>query len=142
MPVLSLAERAPQRQKRNGRRPNLVQPPIPKEVLDGMSELEREHFEFFIQAYEQAYERKYGKLTPTAQINITQAGLDYIHLWRMQGEQMRSKTLVSMARQHPGVQIRAWLTACGLCEKDLEQPKQAKDSDDFAKNALLGLAVN
>lgn len=142
MNVVSIATAAPPRQKKAGRKATLVQPPIPIEVLEGMSELEQEHFDFFVAAYEQAYERKYGKLTPTAQINITQAGLDYIHLWRMQAEQMRSKTLVSMARQHPGVQIRAWLTACGLCEKDLEQPKQAKNDDDFAKNALLGLAIN
>jgi hypothetical protein len=105
-----------------------------------MSALEKEHFEYFLYAYEQAYERRYGRLTPTARINITQAGLDYIHLLRLQGEQFQSRKLVSQARQHPGVQLRAWLAAAGLQERDIEQPKQTDEAAD-TREALLKLAA-
>lgn len=85
-----------------GRPAALEMPPIPQEILAGMTELEQQHFEHFRQAYYDAYKRHYGKITPTAEISITQAALDYVHLWRLQAEQMSTGKLVSQARQHPG----------------------------------------
>lgn len=129
-----------QRKKKMGRPPTLEFPPLPQEILDGMSELEQQHFDYFCSAYELAYQKKYGKITPTARINITQAGLDYIHLWRLQTEQMTTKKLVSMARQHPGVQVRAWLASAGLQEKDMEQALKPEDERSATRAQLLSLA--
>lgn len=138
--VTVLSASSEQRQKRKPGRPSsLEMPPLPAEILDNMSENEREHFDYFRSAYEAAAIRKYGRLTPTAEINILQAALDYIHLLRLQAEQIKSGTLVSQARQHPGVQLRSWLAACGLCDKDLEEKKEEKKEDGM-KEFLMSLS--
>lgn len=124
-------------QRRPGRPQALEMPAIPQPILDGMDELEQQHFYHFIQAYTDAYKRKYRKLTPTAEIGIVQAALDYVHLWRLQAEQMQSGKLVSQARQHPGTSLRAWLQSAGLQEKDMEQPVKAEDSGKAANRAAL-----
>ena len=115
---------------KRGRPAKLEMPPIPQAVLDGMDETERAHFEHFVASYSQAYKDTHGgKLTPTAEINIVQAGLDYVHLWRLQAKQMTEHDIVSQARQHPGVQVRAWLASAGLQEKDMEAPKKPEDKN-------------
>lgn len=107
-----------------------------------MTPIEQQHFEFFRDGYLEAYVNKYGKSpTPTAQICIVQASLDYINLLRLQAEQMKSGNLVSQARQHPGVQVRAWLQSIGLQEKDYEESKKTDDKSD-AKAMLLSLSAN
>jgi len=123
-----------------GRPAKLKFPAIPQEILDGMTEIEQQHFEHFRTAYTDAYKRKYGKMSPTAEINIVQAALDYIHLWRLQIEQMKSHVLVSQARQHPGTSLRAWLQSAGLQEKDMETPKGIDDGKAATKAALLSLS--
>lgn len=128
------------RPPRVGRPSKLVMPPLPQEILDGMKPIEIAHFEFFRDGYLEAYVNKYGKQpTPTAQICIVQASLDYINLLRLQAEQMKSGNLVSQARQHPGVQVRAWLQSIGLQEKDYEEGKKTDGKDD-TRAMLLGLS--
>ncbi|GHO45162.1 hypothetical protein KSX_33250 [Ktedonospora formicarum] len=105
-----------------------------------MTELEQQHFEHFRQSYYDAYKKRYGKITPTAEIGITQAALDYIHLWRLQAEQITTGKLVSQARQHPGTGLRAWLQAAGLNEKDMMEPVKQEDEKSANRAALLTLS--
>ncbi len=140
--VVPLSGASAKRTRGPGRPANLELPPLPIEIWDGMCEIEQQMFEHFQAAYEAAFQRKYGKLSPTARINIQQAALEYIHLMRLQAEQMTSKSLVSQARQHPGVQLRAWLQAAGLQERDIEVPNKPEDERSATRAALLGLAAN
>jgi hypothetical protein len=139
MNVVTLITPSEPQKKKAGRPASLEQPPLPQEILDGMSEIERAHYDFFIEAYSRAYKEKYGRMTPTALINVTQAGLDYVHLLRLQAEQMRTGKIVSQARQHPGIQVRAWLACAGLQEKDFETV-QKDETRNETRNLLLKLS--
>jgi hypothetical protein len=98
---------------RTGRPRKLKMPDLPQEIYDGMSDIEREHFDFFLNAIRQ----EYPDLTHTDNIFLVMAGLDYINSLRLQVQQLKSGDLVTMSRQHPGVQLRAWLDMLSVTRK-------------------------
>ena len=131
--VNQLDEAAPAR-RTTGRKPKPKMPAFPQALLDGMSPLEQEHFYFFIESYQQDY----PGMKPTDLICLYQAALEYINTLRVQAKQLQSGEVISMARQHPGVQMRAWLDMMDVTRKartkgktsdaDSEEAKQVKEA--------------
>ncbi len=117
-----------------GRKRKPKMPALPQALLDGMSTLEQEHFYFFIEAYQ----ADYPGMKPTDMICLHQAALEYINTLRVQARQLATGEVISMARQHPGVQMRAWLdmmdvtrkarTKSGKTQEDSEEAKQVKEA--------------
>jgi hypothetical protein len=120
---------------KRGRPKKLTFPALPQEIYDGMTELEREHFEFFINAHLE----QYPDLLPTDYIALYSAGMEYIAYLRMQASQLATGQLVSMARQHPGVQLRAWMDSLSVTRK---QRGPASKKDDEAAEFLKALSAN
>jgi hypothetical protein len=133
--VPKLDQAAPTRPAR-ARRPKM--PALPQALLDGMSELEKEHFYFFLDAYQQDY----PSMKPTDIICLHQAALEYINTLRVQAKQLASGEVISMARQHPGVQMRAWLDMMDVTRKARTKGKTSDESDEAkqVKEALKALS--
>jgi hypothetical protein len=121
----------PAQPKTSGRKRKLDFPGLPQEIYDGMSEIERAHFDFFIQAVTQD-----NTLEPSDYIGLYMAGLEYIQLLRMHARQLASGELISQARQHPGVQLRQWLETMSFSRKS----RPAKKEDDPAAEFLKKMA--
>lgn len=131
--VTQLDQPAPSRIT-TGRKPKLKMPPLPQGLLDGMTELEQQHFWYMIDAYQQDY----PSMKPTDIICLYQAALEYVNTLRVQAKQLKSGEVISMARQHPGVQMRAWLdmmdvtrkarTRTGKSNEDSDEVKQIRDA--------------
>jgi hypothetical protein len=136
--VPKLDEAAIPRPKRT-RKPKM--PPIPQAILDAMTELEQQHFYFVIDGYQQDY----PDMKATDLICLYQAAIEYINLQRVQAKQLKSGEVISMARQHPGVQMRAWLDMMDVTRKarskggkageDPEEVKQVKEALKALSNA-------
>ena len=120
---------------RTGRKRKAKMPPLPQALLDGMSELEQDHFFFFLEAYKEDY----PGMKPTDIICLHQAALEYINTLRVQAKQLATGEVISMARQHPGVQMRAWLDMMDVTRKarsksgktsqeDSEEVKQVREA--------------
>lgn len=114
-------------------------PPLPQGLLDGMTTLEVEHFWYFIESYQSDY----PQMKPTDIICLYQAALEYINTLRVQAKQLASGEVISMARQHPGVQMRAWLDMMDVTRKARTRGKKADDdSEEVAevKRALKAMS--
>ena len=132
VPKLSIP--APERPKdHHKRKPKM--PPLPQGLLDGMSELEREHFWYFIESYQ----LDYPQMKQTDIICLYQAALEYINTLRVQAKQLASGEVISMARQHPGVQMRAWLDMMDVTRKARTRSGKAQDETEEAKQAKAAL---
>lgn len=105
--------RPPAPDAKPGRPKKREMPPLPKEIWEGMSELEREHFTYFVESVR----AEYKDLTGTDLIFLNMAGLDYINTMRLQVAQLGTGELVTMSRQHPGVQFRAWIDMLSVSRK-------------------------
>lgn len=113
-----------------GRPAKLVMPPLPHMP---MSPVEQDLYDFFIAAYHEDY----PDLTATDHLLLQLAGYEYIKFLRLISEELESGKLVSMARQHPGVQFRALLDqmsvtrrsriAHGKPDDDAEGAKEIRD---------------
>ncbi len=107
---------------------------MPKEIFDGMSQLEKDLFDYFIETFREKYAIEEG---PDL-ISLYLAGFDYIQTLRVQAEQMRSGQIISMARQHPAVQLRAWLDQMDVTRKankgkNGDKSEADKMREDFMK---------
>jgi hypothetical protein len=114
-----------------GRKRKLKFPGLPQEIYDGMSEIERAHFDFFIEAV-----TRDNTLEASDYIGLYMAGLEYIQLLRMHARQLASGELISQARQHPGVQLRQWLETMSFSRKS----RPARKDDDPAAELLKKMA--
>lgn len=132
-PLSSPADIAPKR----GRRPKPVMPNVPQECLDGFQPLERQWFDYFIE--QTCYE--YPDLTPLDKVFLTLAGLELINLLRTMAEQLKSGQIISMARQHPAVQFRAWIDMLSISRKQRKPAGDAKDKE-LADKWLSAFAAN
>lgn len=107
-----------------GRPGKLKLPALPKALLDGMTDLEKEWFWFMIDAIH----AEFNDLTPLEELQTCMFSLDMINTLRLEVQQLTSKELVTMSRQHPGVQARAWVDQlrkgrAGKSEADPEREK-------------------
>lgn len=99
-------------------------PAIPQAVLDGMTPLEREWFQFFVEAIKVDY----GITKASDYIALYMAALDYVILWRVQAVQLATGELMTAARHHPGAHLRAWLDSMSTTRKARkEAPASAED---------------
>lgn len=128
-------ERPQQLRRVPGRPRKLVMPPLPAEMLEGMTALEQEHFHFFLDAYQ----RDYPAMSPSDCISLHQAALEYINLLRVQATQLKKHEVISMARQHPGVQLRQWLDqmACTRKARTAGKAPTREDEDRASLKDLL-----
>lgn len=110
-------------QPKAGRPKKLKMPPLPAEVFGGMSDLEKQHFDFFVQAIRE----EHPDLNGSDLICLNMAALNYINSLRLQQEQLSSGQLVTMSRQHPEVQMRAWLDLMSVSRK--QRGPQKSDAD-------------
>jgi aryl carrier-like protein len=125
-------------QPQAGRPKKLRMPPLPKEIREGMSQIEQDHFDFFIQAVREEHK----DLTPVDLICLNMAGLNYINSLRLQQQQLKSGELVTMSRQHPEVQMRAWLDLMSVSRKQRPTTKSAVDQEAEKWRALFGNLEN
>lgn len=131
MNVVRLEKRS-QLESKMGRKPKLKYPPLPAEILEAMTDLEREHFEYFIEAIKQD-----NKLRPSDYIGLYAAGLEYVAYLRLQASQIASGQLVTMSRQHPGVQLRAWLDTMSFSRR---KDTGSKKDENGMTSALMALS--
>lgn len=124
-------ERPVQLVQRTGRKPKLKYPPLPQEIMDAMTDLERQHFEYFIEAI-----KADNKLRPSDYIGLYAAGLEYVAYLRLQASQMATGELVTMSRQHPGVQLRAWLDTMSFSRRKSDP----KTTENKVESALMALS--
>lgn len=121
-PVIRL-EKGVEEPARIGRPPKLKMPPLPRDLMEGYTPLEREHFEFFVEAIKQDY----GITKPSDYIGLYMAACEYVQLLRINATSAKSGEVLTAARQHPGIQVRAWLDMMGSTRK---QRKAAGEDAD------------
>ena len=118
-------QRESQLEARPGRPRKLKMPPMPQEVLDGMTTLERDHYDFFIHAITQDYSIN----KPSDFIALHMAALEYVNLLRVQAKQLTDGEVITAARQHPGVQLRAWLDSLSTTRKARKEQGGGSEGD-------------
>jgi hypothetical protein len=126
---------SPEKEKSTGRPPKLKLPPLPQELLDGMTALEQEHFNFFLAAAR----AEFKDMTPFDQLGLVRAAVEYINLMRVEVAQLSSGQVLSQARQHPGVQLRAWLETMSFNRRAKLQGKKTEEKDPM-QDFLSGLS--
>lgn len=124
---------------RGRRKRKLPMPPLPQAMLDAMTPLEQQHFKFFLDAHHEEYG---DSLTQADEISLQQAAIEYINLLRVQADQLESGKIISMARQHPGVQLRQWLDSLSVTRKQRQatSPKSEDKATADMQQALLSLS--
>jgi hypothetical protein len=123
--------------KPTGRPKKRVFPAIPVEITGNMSELEVEHFNYFIETIKE----ENPDLSPADMIALHMAAMEYINALRLEVIQLRDKELVTMSRQHPAVQCRAWLDLLSVTRKQRQGGKSAEAEERAqTRSALLGLS--
>lgn len=130
MKVIKLQQPSDLDAPRPGRPRKLKMPPLPQEILDGMTSLEQEHFAFFLESHRQ----QYPDLTPTDLISLTAAAMEYVAYLRLQASQLSTGELVTMSRQHPGVQMRAWLDSLSVTRKQRGPAKKEDEGADLLRS--------
>lgn len=104
-----------------GRPKKLTMPPIPQMA---MNEVEQPLFDYFMQSYQE----QYPDLLPTDLLLLYLAGLEFIKYLRVVAEELESGKVMSMARQHPGISMRALLDQLSVTRRARTQ--RAKPDDD------------
>jgi hypothetical protein len=97
--------------KRSAGRPAKV--PMPDLPAMPMTPVEQGLFDYFMFAYKD----QYPDLTPTDLLLLHLAGLEYIKYLRVVAEELETGKVISMARQHPGVNMRALLDQLSVTRK-------------------------
>lgn len=108
-----------------GRPAKLVMPDLP---LMPMTSVEQSLFDYFMAAYQE----QYPDLIPTDLLILHLAGLEYIKYLRVISEELETGKVLSMARQHPGVNMRALLDQLSVTRK-ARTSKVKPDEDESAK---------
>lgn len=119
--------------KTTGRPKKLTLPPEFQQLLDSMSPIEREHYELFRDAHYQIY----PDLNIIDKLVVRLMAIEYIKTLRMMAEELESGQLITMSRQHPGVQMRAYADMLSVTRK---QRGKAEKEDPFA-DKLAGLSA-
>jgi hypothetical protein len=120
--VKPLTKTEPPKERGAGRPPKLVMPDMP---LLPMTEPEQALFDYFLEAYKQ----QYPDLTPTDLLMLWLAGIEFIKYIRVVAEELETGKVISMARQHPGVQMRALLDQLSVTRKARTAGKQQEDPE-------------
>lgn len=119
--------------KTTGRPKKLTLPPEFQQLLDAMSPVEQEHYKLVVEAHYQLY----PDLNILDKLWVRLLAIEYIKTLRMMAEELESGQLITMSRQHPGVQMRAYADMLSVTRK---QRGKAKEDDPFA-DKLAGLSA-
>jgi hypothetical protein len=120
--VRPLTETEPVKSRGAGRPARLTMPDLPKMP---MTEPEQALFDYFMDAYKQ----QYPDMVPTDLLILHLAALEYIKYLRVVAEELETGKVISMARQHPGVNMRALLDQLSVTRKARTQGKKEEDPD-------------
>ena len=124
-------------EKKNGRPKKTVLPAIPGEVYEQLSDIEKEHFDFLVLALK----KELPNISPLEQICVVLAAMEYINTLRLEVEQLKTGRLVTMSRQHPAMQLRAWIDAALKRHKNKKEVDEDEKNRNEFRNALLGLSA-
>lgn len=103
-----------------------------------LTEPEQALFDFFLEAHRQ----QYPDLTPTDNLLLWLAGIEFIKYLRVVAEELETGKVISMARQHPGVQMRALLDQLSVTRKARTAGKQAENPEEKElRDFFLGLSA-
>lgn len=119
-----------------GRPTKLKMPPLPQAIMDGMTDLEKQHFDYFVRSFRQ----EYPSLSAADLLCLQQAALEYINLLRVQAQQLSTGQVISMARQHPGVQLRQWLDMLSVTRKQRRAPSDGSEVEKDLRDSLMRLS--
>lgn len=105
-----------------GRPPKLKAPTMPDMP---MMPSEQILFKYFIDAYRE----QYPDMVPTDHLILFLAGLEYIKYLRVIQEELDTGKVISMARQHPGVNMRALLDQLSVTRKARNTGTKSPDDE-------------
>jgi hypothetical protein len=120
--VPKLTETEKPRLRSVGRPAKLVAPPMPKMPMEPA---EQDLFDFFMDAFKD----QYPDLTPTDLLLLYLAGIEFIKYMRVAAEELATGKVISMARQHPGTQMRSLLDSLSVTRKARLAKGKAEDED-------------
>ena len=122
-----LTSTMPEKRRSVGRPAKLEMPALPALA---MTDIEQNLFDYFINAYDE----QFPDLTPTDHLMLFLAGVEFIKYIRMAREELETGKLVTMSRQHPGVQLRGLLDQLSVTRKARtarNKPDEDEDSKDL-----------
>jgi hypothetical protein len=100
-------------------------------------EPEQERFAYFVWSIEKIIKNP----TPFDKILIELAAIEYVKYLRIAQYEVQKNTSITMARQHPGTQMRALIDLLSISRKSRNANKQESDSErEEAMNFLKSLA--
>jgi len=117
-----------------GRPRKAVLPDVPQ--FDGMSDNERAWFDWFRQSMNETH----ADLTDIDRMLVMFAGLELINYMRVMQSQLETGQVISMARQHPGVQFRALLDLLSVTRKQRGKESKVDPQIQKALDAFLSLS--
>jgi hypothetical protein len=120
--VKPLTETEAPKERSAGRPAKLVMPELPKMA---MTEPEQALFDYFLAAFQQ----QYPDLTPTDLLLLHLAALEYVKYLRVVAEELETGKVISMARQHPGTNMRALLDQLSVTRKARTAGKKEEDPE-------------
>ena len=109
-----------------GRPEKLIMPDMPALAFTAA---EQPIFDFFIAAYNE----QYPDLTATDQLTLFLAGIEFIKYIRVAQEELETGKVITMSRQHPGVNYRALLDQLSVTRKSrIAKTNPTEDEDALA----------
>lgn len=125
----------PNNRREVGRPKKLSMPNLP---AMSMTDAEQALFDYFMAAYQE----QYPDLLPTDLPLLYLAGLEFIKYLRVIEEELASGKVMSMARQHPGVSMRALLDQLSVTRRariSRSKPDEDEDAKEL-KAFLMGMS--
>lgn len=133
--VSPLTTTRPIKKRSVGRPEKLTMPDLPQMP---MTDVEQSLFDYFMQAYQE----QYPDLLPTDLLLLHLAALEYIKYLRVVAEELETHKVISMARQHPGVNMRALLDQLSVTRRARtarSRPEEDQDAKEL-KKWLMGMS--
>ncbi len=106
-----------------GRPPKLVMPALPDLAL---TSVERPLFDYFIDSYN----AEYPDLTPTDHLNLFLAAIEFIKYLRVAARELETGEVITMSRQHPGVNLRALLDQLSVTRRARTARSRPEEDSD------------
>jgi len=103
-----------------------------------MEPIEKQLFHYFIESFH----IEYPDLTPTDNLLLFLAATEFIKYLRVTAEELESHTVISMARQHPSVNMRALLDQLSVTRKARNSSNKPPEDDRVveAKNLFKAMS--
>jgi hypothetical protein len=120
-----LTQTTPNKPRPAGRPAKLEMPELP---VMPMTAVEQNLFDFFMEAYKQ----EYPDLIATDLLLLHLAALEYVKYLRIIAEELESGHVLTMSRQHPGINMRALLDQLSVTRK-ARQARGGTEVDEGAK---------